>query len=427
MLSGEWNGARIAVASSPDGTCAGLDASPAESLPEAEERAWWAGAIAGLRQAVPVLARLTLAVPEAWLTSGVAGAARLEAARCAFADRGNARLGIVGRPVAVVARHEHVTTERRSASARRLVVHLGSGEVRTTMCEVTDAAVRVGATSARPLPGASLRASLLAALGPGDGDADSLSRSIRHGRERLRVALAAAARNPAFLEVPVAGPAGTPPDRWPTAREVRDLLAGRSEALRSAVRDVADRSAGAGLPMEVTIMVTGPDREDPLSQEALLDIVPEWAGLPDAPQPALLVAPASAAAEGAALVAAGQVTAEVVPSRVFSLPVHRMAGGRAVSQSVPLGDPGDLGPLVVSGTDQDACPVYVDISTPGGTARFAVPAGESLPSGRYRAGIWPGWDNATLVLRPVDGGEPLLYPLSAGGVGASEPTSSESE
>jgi hypothetical protein len=404
-----------------------------EPLPRAEEQAWWTAAAAKLRDAAPALTRLTLAVPEAWLTSGAAGAARLEAARSALVARGQPRLSVVGRPVAVVAHHLFATPGQRPTDARdwRVVADLSLGEVRATMCGVTGATVRVTGTSAQPLPGGSLRTSLLttppAKGGPQAGephkDVDDLHRIMQRGRERLRVALAAASRNPAFLEVPVAGPAGTPPDRWLTARQVRELLAGRSEGLWSAMRGAAGHVAGVDLPTEVTILMTGPDREDLLSQDALRDAAAEIA---PAAQVTLVTVPESAAAEGAALIAAGQVTAGVVPSRAFALPVHRITGGRAVPQSLLLGNPGDPDPLVVAGAeDQDACPVYVDVTSPQGTARLTVLAGKSLPSGRYQVGIWPGWGDATLVLRPVDGGAPLLCVLSL--ESTDEPAAPESE
>ena len=414
MLTGEWNGARIAVASSPDGPCAGLDASPAESLSEAQEPAWWTTAAAGLRQAVPSLARLTLAVPEAWLTSGAIGAARLEAARIALTGLARLHFGVIGRPAAVAAHHEH-TSPSRPDTRWLVVVHLGAGDVHATMCHITGAAVAVRASYAQPLPGSSLRASLLAE----EDDAEDLQRRVRHGRERLRVALAAASRNPAFLGVPVVGPSGAPPDRWLTARQVRDLLAGWSQALRSAVHGLAGPVADADLPAAVTVLVTGPDRDDILAHEVLLDAVAEWAPAPEA---VLAVAPTSAAAEGAALVAAGQATVEATPSRAFSLLVHRISGGRAVSQSLPLTGPADAGPLVAG---EAACPVCLDVSGPQGTARLTVTGTEPLPAGRYRAGLWPGWGGATLVLRPADGGVARLYPLLLDGVGQVKTSESE--
>ena len=415
MRSDEWNGARIAVVSSPEGSCAGLDASPVESTPEAGDQAWWTAAAAGLRQAIPDLARLTLVVPEAWLAAGATGAARLETARSVLVGLARLRFGVVSRAAAVAAHHDHAAPKRPGVRWV-VVVHLGPGEVRATICHGRGTAVAVGATGARPLPGSSLRASLLGAR-PGpevEADAEDLPRLVRHGLERLGVALAAASHNPAFLEVPVVGPSSAPPDRWLTARQVRDLLAGRPEALRSAVGGLASWVADAELPVAVTIVVTGPDREDTVSHEVLVDAVGTWVHVP---KPALAVAPAVAAAEGAALVAVGQVAAESVPARTFSLPVHRIAGGQAVSQTLPLADPDDPGPLVVA--EEGARPVCVDVSGPRGTERATVAGAESLPAGRYRVGIWPGWDSATLVMRPVDGGAPLLYALALDGAGRS--------
>jgi hypothetical protein len=416
MLSGEWNGTPIAVVSSPGGPCAGLDATPVESLSGAAEAAWWTAAVEGLRQAVPAPAGLILVVPEAWQSSGMAGAARLESARAAFTQQGWPDFDVVSRPVAMLAWHVS-DTPLESAATDCIVIFLGTDEVRATLCHVTRSAVQAVATSQRPLPAAPPEAGLLAASPPATFPTAQVPPAdprlvARRGRERLRVALAAASRNPAFLEVPVLGPADSPPDQWLTARQLRDLLAGRSQALDSVVRTVTGAPGGgiaAARPSAVAVFLTGPGCHDPLAQEEISDAVTE--SVPG-PRPALAVPPASAAAEGAALIAAGQVTARSTPQHDYSLLMHRIIAGQAVSQSVRLTNPGNPGPLVIAGADKVACPVQVDVSGPQGTARLTVPDGESLPAGRYRAGVWPGWGGATLVLRPERGGEPALFTLS---------------
>jgi hypothetical protein len=432
MLSGEWCGVSIAVISAPDGPCAGLDASAAETLSPGAETAWWDAAAQGLRQAAPALAQLTLAVPEAWLDAGTTGAARLESAWAAFTRQGWPGFEVVSRPVAMLAQY---VRDAPQAAGRCIVIFLGTGQVRATVCHVTESAVRAVATSAAPLPappqpvppqpGGLAAAAFSAAASP---QSAVHRHAVRHGRQRLLVALAAANRSPSFLEVPVLGPAGTPPQQWLTARQLRDLLAGWSQAIGSVVHAVADAAHdGAGAARgPVTVLVTGPGRDDLLAQEEIADAVAE--SVPG-PRPVPAVPSASAVAEGAALVAAGQLTTASTPAQDFALPVHRIVSGQAVSQSVRLPSAPAPGPVVQVAADEVTGPVLVDAWVPRGTARLTVHAAESIPAGRYRASVWPGWGEATLVLRPERGGEAMLFtlPLDEARDGGRRPSTAESE
>jgi hypothetical protein len=365
--------------------------------------------------------RIVVAVPDSWLGSGIDGARRREVVRRVLADELELPLlAIIARSQALVAsqvgRDDAPDRDRPRAVT---ACHLDDGVLAFGRCEVTVAGA--GPTiiltdcqddhaAARPPDfGAVLAAALRTRLADGPAPAGtsvdaadsmaSLFAELGARRERLKAALSASASNAVFLSVPVLGWPGTPPAQWVTAGEIKAGFEPLADALTSAISTF---KAKVGPPHGVRLVLTGSAAANPLVVELVRT---EFAGRADAAESVTVtVADDLAPARGAARVARGMVTAELPATAPCQLPVHRIAEGRLVSDSIDLPASCYLRP---AGT---ATVLVTEGSTPpellGDTA---------IPPGSYRAGLWPSLAGPVLALRPPGAAPAILVALGCGG------------
>ncbi|SFR04774.1 hypothetical protein SAMN04488564_102609 [Lentzea waywayandensis] len=315
---------------------------------------------AALRSALAgqAAARLVVAVPDAWSRSGPAGA--LERESLVRTLGGFAQHSVVESSLAVVA----FAVSSGLADGSCAVLDVGAAGVTAAWCEVEGATVRLVRSTTTPC------ASFDAALGHRHED---LHVALTQFHERGNHALNAAMRLSRYLRTPAYRVAGS----WLTAESVINAFEPFVTAIQATVTGL--------LPLAGPILLAGGFARFPLTAQAVRDAVGS----------SPVVMPDDAAARGALALARGVVDAPRPSGRLL---VDRVVNGLLEVGDLPL----DTEPVV-------EVPAGLHATVRLGTSVGVTPG---LAEGRHRAAWWPNRDDlGAVVLRPLDGGHPLIYPL----------------
>jgi len=336
--------------------------------------------------------RISLTVPEAWLDASVDGTAALESLRQACEELGIARVTWVSQLAAVAA----LAAQRRPPGCY-LVCDIGAAGVRTAAVNVTGPAVQIMA--AHSAAGGGWRdfdASVRARFRGGEGDplpADwhQLAASPDHDR-RARILFGRVAAAPGLKESPLYTFTGPHGECHLLTGEVIDCFAPTRERIQAGVAH-----ALAGRTADVVVL-TGGLGWLPLAQAVLA----EAAGAGP------VVEETGAAARGALLFAQGTVhLAWPGPLAPAAMPAHRLRNGELEEVSVVL-------PWTEPFASPDGGPVQLEepeLTVDVAGRRRTVPLPGLVP-GPCLVGVRPGWSgSAALVVRPADGGAPIVAAL----------------
>lgn len=324
---------------------------------------------AALRSALATedAARLAVVVPDAWSETGPDGAGLREVMRRIVLEKPVfAQHSVVESSLAVAA----CAVAEGLVDTSCVVCDVGARGVTAAWCEVEGTAVRLAASETVSC------ASFDEALAV-DAQCEQLHAALDQFHRRGTHALNAALRLSRYRGTPVYRVA----DSWLTADSVINAFEPFVTAIRVAVTGL--------LPQSGPVLLAGGFARFPLTAHTVTEVVGE---------PPVVMS-GDAAARGAAHLARGTVHASRAPGRLL---VERVADGLLEIGDLPL----DAEPIVEVAPD----------SSPHMTVRCGavtgVTAGPALTAGRYRAAWWPNrGDLGAVVLRPLDGGQPLLYPL----------------
>lgn len=306
-------------------------------------------------------ARLVVAVPDAWSESGPDGALERESLRRTVLElTGFALHSVVESSLAVTACAVSSGLVERSCA----VLDVGAAGVTAAWCEVEGTTVRLVRSTTVPC------APLEAALGTPRED---LHAALTQFHERGNHALNAALRLSRYRRTPAYRVAGS----WLTAESVINAFEPFVTAIRATVTEL--------LPLPGPILLAGGFARFPPTAPA----VREAAG--SSP----VVMSGDAAARGALDLARGVVDAPRPSGRLL---VDRVVNGLLEVDDLPL----DSGPVV-------EVPAGLHATVRQGALAGVTPG---MAEGRYRVAWWPNrGDLGTVVLRPLDGGHPISYPL----------------
>ncbi|WP_212829649.1 hypothetical protein [Catellatospora sp. TT07R-123] len=336
------------------------------------------------------------AVADHWLDGARDGARHLEQLHHDVVER--LRL-----PLRSVVRRSQATAARYADGGADLILVL-----EPTPELATAALYQVESAQVRPLGAAGRRVAddtgpVRQALGEAVAQADAAA----HARA---ASVLPRCRHSRYRGTPLYSRSGT--GRY-TAGEVLEWYAGIEAALTDSVARALPATAPTGT---VQVVTTGPLRDfPPLAHPAQVG---------GRPLPAALAAAPRDCAAGALLLAEESVRAVEQPARfAVRLPTSRVWAGRLRSESVPLHTPTGQPNLAVGwdghelAVDVDATrQLTVDVhdTDPAAvTSAWTVTLQPRPAPGRYRLGLWAGrFGPGVLVLRPADGAEPQLFPLS---------------
>lgn len=297
-----------------------------------------------------------------------------------------------------------------------LVCDLGAGSATVTYCEIDGGRVDVvdletdedGATTQLLVGALAAAVEATGAREPGEIAESMLQTSTR----RLALVAGRVAAQPRYRTTPALRTAGTALTACqvlecfqPVAAQLTRMVA----ALAGRCRPVADVR---------TVALAGGLADFPLTASAAATALN-----PDRPARVVVLGPA-AVALGAAAVARGAVRLDTARQAALGLPVHQVRGGQLTADRVVLVSAGQPlpvdveragAPLVVEVGDlqpPSGAPLVLHVQRDGEWRPAAVRPDRPVPPGRYSAGLWPGFGTvAALVLRPLAGGDPLVYTI----------------
>jgi hypothetical protein len=382
----------------------------------AEPRALAELAVGGrpLRELRAQIDAVVVAVPDSWLHASTAGAWRRERLRWVISDELGLPLPrVVGRTgaAAVALAGPERGDELRAA---RLICDIDATTVSVARCACAGPAIQLIDIEIADV-----------ARDPADSRCGRLFALVRaaspHQHGRARLALPQARRLPRYRATPVydTGPADI--SGPVTAGQVLDCYEPVADAVRAAVLGLLARHRGPGSSRGGgsgggPLALAGELGAFPLAQEVVLDALTA----PDSgawPATGCTVLDEGAVARGALLVAAGAAELADLGDRAghtLRLPLRQIAAGQLVAAGADLAGVG--APLVVE-VASPARPLEVEVRDEGsGTCRTLVADGPPAPPGQYAVGFWPNRrDLGVVVLRPVGGGEPLMYSVAEPG------------
>ncbi|MET7606612.1 hypothetical protein ABZS96_29775 [Streptomyces avermitilis] len=351
---------------------------------------------------------LVLAVPDSWFDTGCEGSARREALHRELV----AGLGLPLRqfvPQSVAATAFAAREKAADDGPDWLVCHLATDVVGAGLCRLSGPSVSMLGAGSRPTPG---EPAALAEL-------TRAHRSSGEDRERRAVLLLERARiAPRYRTAPVHGYEAAEGRRTVTAGAVIDGFAPVAAALRAAVANLPGRPDAP-----CRVLVGGDLASHPLALDAVRDAL----GGP-CPQSPPEVLPLHAAAHGALLIAREAVEAPSVAQHSVSLAAHRLRRGMPEEVRIPLTVAGrpvpmtvtsDGEPLTVGIPGAHDLRIGIDVQEYGqGPHRARELTCPPLPGGSCRLGLYPaGPGLGVLVLRPTEGGEPVLVSLDPKTIG----------